>query len=158
MAKQQARVSVLEGLMQRTRDGEVLREEEVQRELEMVGLRERTVLTRHVEDELAIADVGWWEVIFGKKRQRNVEEEEKKAIDEWAQSRFQGLSAYLANRISRHRGNKPFTRSCSAQCRSRTSRQCETSNVVKRLLVMYRDTNPCRACIGRDPSRWSLQL
>jgi hypothetical protein len=60
----------------------------------MVGLRERTALTKQDEESLAdTADVDWKEALFGKKFRRvkgNEEEEERKAIQEWAQGGLDG--------------------------------------------------------------------
>lgn len=56
--------------------------------MEMVGLRERTALTRIEAGEIRdTADVGWFEAVFGRRRKRrDPVEEERMAVDEWAES------------------------------------------------------------------------
>lgn len=62
-----AKVSVLQALVERTRRGEDVRVEEVRREFEMVGLRQRR--GRGEEDGRVDAkDVGWREAIFGRRQ------------------------------------------------------------------------------------------
>ncbi|KAK4687577.1 hypothetical protein P7C73_g2544, partial [Tremellales sp. Uapishka_1] len=73
-------MSVLQGLIARYQRGEKVQESEVQRELEMVGLREREVGTREVPTINVAEDVGWRDVIFGKRRKK---EEAKTAREEW---------------------------------------------------------------------------
>lgn len=95
MDKAQAQISVLKGLIERSKlrgEGE-LGETEMNRELEMVGLRERTILSRGIpRDEMEgkgvpefeeLRDVGWREVIFGQRR-KATEKDEKKEVEEWA--------------------------------------------------------------------------
>ncbi len=69
--------------------------------MEMVGLRERTALTRIEAGEIRdTADVGWFEAVFGRRRKRrDPVEEERMAVDEWAESEsaFQN-AGYLFNR------------------------------------------------------------
>jgi len=63
-----AQISVLEDLVQRTRQGEVLSEEALRKELELVGLRERTRLTETEEERMArTKDVSWAEALLGRK-------------------------------------------------------------------------------------------
>jgi hypothetical protein len=70
--KVNAKVTVLEGLIGRIKNGEKVGDDEVQRELEMVGLRERR-LTMEEEGEVSEGgDVGWMEAIFGWKSGRRV--------------------------------------------------------------------------------------
>ncbi|WVR07008.1 hypothetical protein IAU60_004047 [Kwoniella sp. DSM 27419] len=88
--KRQAQISVLSTLIGRIRAGDRVDEVELQRELEMVGLRERTALTREVEGEMDdTADVGWAEVLFGKKRKvedgKDDQERDEKTLEEWVQ-------------------------------------------------------------------------
>ncbi|WWD17366.1 hypothetical protein CI109_101807 [Kwoniella shandongensis] len=89
--KRKAQISVLSDLVEKLARGDDAEDDTVQRELEMVGLRERTALTRTVDDELRdTADVRWYEVLFGKKRSVSLSaeedrEKEEKAIEEWAQ-------------------------------------------------------------------------
>ena len=100
-ARRDAQISVLEGLINRYRAAAGMNtgtdldrqdvpwpdEAEVERELEMVGLRERT----HPADENSelaefqeARSVGWKEVLFGRKRAKlTKEEEEKVAEKEW---------------------------------------------------------------------------
>ena len=75
-------------MIERVRRGEELGEEEIRRDMEMVGLRKRTGLTMDESREMRVtADVGWFEALFGRKRRRrDTEEEEEKAMDEWAES------------------------------------------------------------------------
>ena len=75
-------------MISRVGKGEVLSAEEIRKDMEMVGLRERTALTlREVGEIRDTADVGWNEALFGRKRRRKVsEEEDQKAVDEWASS------------------------------------------------------------------------
>ncbi|KAJ9123097.1 hypothetical protein QFC22_001287 [Naganishia vaughanmartiniae] len=100
-ARSNAQISVLEGLVNRYRAASGMKtgtelddqevswpdEAEVERELQMVGLRER----RHAPDGATESlefqegrDVGWREVLFGRKRAKlSEEEEEKAAAKEW---------------------------------------------------------------------------
>ncbi|WVQ72542.1 hypothetical protein IAR50_002099 [Cryptococcus sp. DSM 104548] len=86
LARQQAKISVLSDLIERIRHGEDVGEDEMQREMEMVGLRERTALTLGLDKELKEAEnVGWREVLLGKAQTEEQEAREEKAIEEWAQ-------------------------------------------------------------------------
>ena len=100
-ARRDAQISVLEGLINRYRAAAGIKtgtdldqqevpwpdEAEVERELEMVGLRERI----HPADENSeLSDfkearsVGWKEVLFGRKRAKLTKEEEEQAAEkEW---------------------------------------------------------------------------
>ncbi|KAJ9107475.1 hypothetical protein QFC21_000928 [Naganishia friedmannii] len=100
-ARRNAQISVLEGLVDRYRaalgiktgteldDQEVTwpDEAEVERELQMVGLRERKHAPDGVTDSTEFQegrDVGWREVLFGRKRAKlSEEEQEKAAAKEW---------------------------------------------------------------------------
>lgn len=85
LARQQAKVTVLSDLIARLQRGETVDEEEMQRELEMVGLRERTSATLALDKEMRIVgDVGWRDVLFGK-RERTAEDDAKgeRIIEEW---------------------------------------------------------------------------
>lgn len=82
-----AQISVLESLIRRVRDGSVLSDDDVRRELEMVGLRERTTLTETEEERLErTKDVTWREALFGRKSDRTPEQEENRAVEEWSNS------------------------------------------------------------------------
>ncbi|WVQ99370.1 hypothetical protein IAU59_006503 [Kwoniella sp. CBS 9459] len=88
--KKHAQISVLSDLIQQFQNGEKVDLREMQRSLEMVGLRERTDLTKDLDGELSdTADVGWAEVLFGKKRVKSDDIEDKdkeeKSLEEWVQ-------------------------------------------------------------------------
>lgn len=103
-SRSEAKISVLESLLGRTRAGEALTEEEVERQLEMVGLRERRTgdLGEKRED---IRDVGWMEAIFGRKGRDQVVDKTAKEDEEdvaaWAKSGTYGpwISRRLHRRI-----------------------------------------------------------
>jgi hypothetical protein len=88
-----AQISVLETLVKQCLNGERLTDDAVRKELEMVGLRERTALTSVEGGELSdAADVGWREALFGRKLKRDKakgsdKEEEEKAVQEWVDGR-----------------------------------------------------------------------
>ena len=82
-----AQISILESLIRRVSGGEVLSDERLRKELEAVGLRERTSLTKEDESEMLKArDVGWGEALFGRKDSSKRESESEVTADEWAQS------------------------------------------------------------------------
>ena len=81
--KAQAQISVLSGLIHRFKKREIVGEDEMRRELEMVGLRER-VLTAPEEGR----DVGWFKAIFGRKGVRDDKEVEEDDVVDWAKGRF----------------------------------------------------------------------
>ncbi|KIR55734.1 hypothetical protein I315_01611 [Cryptococcus gattii Ru294] len=86
LARQQAKITVLSDLIAKLQRGETVSEEEMQRELEMVGLRKRTSATLALDKEMRIVgDVGWKDMLFGK-RERTAEDEakEERVIEEWA--------------------------------------------------------------------------
>ncbi|WVQ67706.1 uncharacterized protein L199_005910 [Kwoniella botswanensis] len=84
--KQKAKITVLSDLVEQLRNGKIIGEDDIQRELEMVGLRERTVLSQKVEVE-DTKDVRWTEVLFGKKREMKDEvEEDEKSLEELVQA------------------------------------------------------------------------
>jgi hypothetical protein len=87
-----AQISVLETLLARAREGQLLGEEDVQRELELVGLRERTKLTMADGEDLKVGmDISWREALLGRKKGRTketAEEAEEKAVQEWADSEY----------------------------------------------------------------------
>ncbi|WWD02940.1 hypothetical protein V865_000983 [Kwoniella europaea PYCC6329] len=84
--KQKAKITVLSDLVEQLRNGKIIGEDDIQRELEMVGLRERTVLSQKVEVE-DTKDVRWTEVLFGKKREIKDEvEEDEKSLEELVQA------------------------------------------------------------------------
>lgn len=81
-----AQISVLESLIERERQGANLTNEEIRRELEMVGLREKTHLTADSEERRGWKGgntVSWGEALFGRRHQRSEEEEEKRANEDW---------------------------------------------------------------------------
>ncbi|WVW83879.1 hypothetical protein I302_105901 [Kwoniella bestiolae CBS 10118] len=85
--KQKAKITVLSDLVERLRNGQVVGEEEVQRELEMVGLRERRVLVGEEERLEDTKNVGWSEVLFGKKRKISSDgEEDVQSLEELVQA------------------------------------------------------------------------
>lgn len=90
----EAKESVLESMIARVRQGEELEDREIRRDMEMVGLRERTALTQSEADEMRdTADVTWIETLFGRKRRRrDPAAEEKAAVDEWVESECQSLT------------------------------------------------------------------
>ena len=89
LGAQDAKESLLQSLIERTRRGEVLSNDDVQRELELVGLRERTWLTQRDEKEMVRAsDVSWKEALLGRTRRRSDAEEEKDAMDTWASCEY----------------------------------------------------------------------
>ncbi|KAL1411368.1 hypothetical protein Q8F55_002324 [Vanrija albida] len=78
-ARAHAQESVLLGLAQRFRDGEDVSDTDIRRELEMVGLRERTALTLPLEaDELR--EVSWFEVFLGRRKPKAEDAEEKAEV------------------------------------------------------------------------------
>lgn len=115
--RRDAQISVLEGLVNRYRaalgvktgtelDNQEVAwpdEAEVERELEMVGLRERTHLPdadSEVSDFQEARSVGWKEVLFGRKRVKLTEEEEEKAAEkEWRDGKCMGREASISSLI-----------------------------------------------------------
>ncbi|WWC70237.1 uncharacterized protein I206_104187 [Kwoniella pini CBS 10737] len=85
--KQKAKITVLSDIIKRLQNGETLNEDQIQRELELVGLRERTILTQGVQLEEDVKNVGWSEVLFGKKRIKDEETKEinEESLDDWVQ-------------------------------------------------------------------------
>ncbi len=91
-----AQISVLEDLIRRTQGGENIAEEEVHRQLEMVGLRERLSLTNGEEELRRVAkDVSWGEALFGRRKIREEEEgvnkvvkTEAEELQEWTDGEF----------------------------------------------------------------------
>lgn len=90
-----ARVSILVGLVSRLRAGDALTDAEIDRELEMVGLKERPALQSmaagaegaDVESLQEAGNVSWKEMLLGRKRSKLGEkEQEEKAEQEWAES------------------------------------------------------------------------
>lgn len=80
-----AQITVLESLVDRLREGIHLLDDEVRRELEMVGLRERTSSTSQGEVSRGTADVGWSQALFGRTKTKTPDEEVKEVVAEWAQ-------------------------------------------------------------------------
>lgn len=95
-----AQLSVLERLIDRLGRGEEITEEERERELEMVGLRERK-WTKDGQGEGESREVGWREVFLGRKRKEGEDgQEEQRAEDEWRDGtlsdiRLQGIADKL---------------------------------------------------------------
>ncbi|CAD6578389.1 MAG: hypothetical protein TREMPRED_002168 [Tremellales sp. Tagirdzhanova-0007] len=87
LGKCEAQMTVLESMIKRVRGGEVLGDDEMRRDMEMVGLREKTRLTQEEAEKMgSTADVGWRETLLGrKKRRRDAAEEDKRAVQEWAE-------------------------------------------------------------------------
>lgn len=89
-----ARVSILEGLVGRLREGHQLSDKEIDRELEMVGLKERPSVaptTEAADDDVEslqeAGTVSWKAMLLGRKRSKlGVKEQEEKAEQEWAES------------------------------------------------------------------------
>jgi hypothetical protein len=115
LSRMEAKVSVLEGLVGRFKVGpgegtegsdRVIppNDEEVERELQMVGLRQRTKPDQHHSDattdgnltgassRLPSAEyvqgksIGWKEVFFGRKNRLTTEEQEEEGRREWQES------------------------------------------------------------------------
>lgn len=84
-SRSEAKISVLQDLLDRARAGEEIGEEEVQRRLEMVGVRERekVEVVPGVREE--VKDVGWREAIFGRKAV-STEKEDEEEVRNWARS------------------------------------------------------------------------
>ena len=83
LGRSKAQISVLEGLVRRLQAAEV-DDDEVQRELEMVGLRRREVTAELGEEMKEGGYVGWKEALLGRKgKDRAVDEEE--AVREWVE-------------------------------------------------------------------------
>jgi hypothetical protein len=83
--KCKAQISVLSGLITRLKKRENVSNDEIQRELEMVGLRERVLTTEEIE----AGDVGWFKAIFGRRGvQEDVEEVEEDAVAAWAKGEY----------------------------------------------------------------------
>jgi hypothetical protein len=59
-------------------------EEEIQRRLELVGVRERRKVDVSGEGKEEMRDVGWREAIFGRRAVRSEKEEEE--VEDWARS------------------------------------------------------------------------
>lgn len=85
-----AKISVLQTLLDRTRKGETLVPEEIRREFEMVGLRQRRGRTEE-EVRADASDVGWREAIFGRRRKdgdgeakADVEDVKEQDLGAWA--------------------------------------------------------------------------
>ncbi|KAI9639521.1 uncharacterized protein MKK02DRAFT_29563 [Dioszegia hungarica] len=79
-----AKISALQDLLTRARAGEVMSEEEIQRRLELVGVRERRKVDVSGEGREEVRDVGWREAIFGRRAVRSEKEEEE--VEDWARS------------------------------------------------------------------------
>ena len=83
LGRSKAQISVLEGLVRRLQAAEV-DDDEVQRELEMVGLRRREVTAELGEEMKEGGYVGWKEALLGRKgKDRAVDEEE--VVREWVE-------------------------------------------------------------------------
>lgn len=83
-SRSEAKIHALTDLLVRARAGEEIAEEEVQRRLEMVGVRERSRLEPgDVRPE--VRDVGWREAVFGR-RGTKTEKEDEEDVESWARS------------------------------------------------------------------------
>ncbi|ORY34094.1 hypothetical protein BCR39DRAFT_518436 [Naematelia encephala] len=88
-----AQITVLEGLIEKVKDGQVLEDVEIRKELEMVGLRERTELTKGLESGLEEGgDVGLLTAMLGRNsrfsagdRKKKEQEDDERAVAEWAE-------------------------------------------------------------------------
>lgn len=95
LEKTEAQVHVLNGLIERYQralssdsqpPGQDIDEQQVQRELEMVGLRERTKPVTEDDDLWEGREVSWKEVFMGRKRSHLTEKEQEDAArKEWEQ-------------------------------------------------------------------------
>lgn len=132
----QAKISVLESLVERVKGGSELTNEQVRKEMEMVGLRERTSLTEDAEGRLLkAADVNWREALLGRKnRHLTPEEGEREAVEEWSKSESHVISLLMT---SHHRSNS-LARSSSVDsvCNARKNRCSQKSAISYRLLVI----------------------
>ncbi|WVN88288.1 uncharacterized protein L203_103493 [Cryptococcus depauperatus CBS 7841] len=89
LARQDAKISVLTDLIARLQRGDRVPEDDMRRELEMVGLRERTVLTDDLNRELKVSGyIGWKEMLLGKKKPVDDAKDEQ-ILQEWAQTFFE---------------------------------------------------------------------
>lgn len=83
-----AQISVMESLVERVKRGEVISDDEVRKEMEMVGLRERTALTEGLAGAMErTKDVTWGEALLGRKVkpvEGEAEVDQNKEID-WAE-------------------------------------------------------------------------
>jgi hypothetical protein len=148
-ARRDAQISVLEGLVNRYRAAAGIKtgtelddqdvawpdEAEVERELEMVGLRERTHLPdadSETSDFQEARSVGWKEVMFGRKRAKLTEEEETKAAEkEWRDGK--SVSAPRSHSVM-----SSYTRSHSChRCRRKFEASCDSGDSVVNPSVQY---------------------
>jgi hypothetical protein len=117
-----------EGLAERFRAGEDVSDEDIRRELEMVGLRERTALTLPLEDDVTeLRDVSWFEVFLGRRKKAEeaakaeVEgkvdsavseaQAEAEAVVEWSKSRSRCVMYTDATQLSTRRRRSPHSQS-----------------------------------------------
>lgn len=84
LGRAHAKETVLEALVARFTEGEVVPDIEIRRELEMVGLREKLVDVEVVEAR----KIGWGEMMLGRKREIT----EAEAEEEWRDSEWGGCS------------------------------------------------------------------
>ena len=117
-----AKISVLQTLLDRTRKGETLVPEEIRREFEMVGLRQRRGRTEE-EARADAKDVGWREAIFGRRRKEvdaeaeaEVEDVKEQDLGAWAAEGGSFLplhwSAMLLGSMNGHTGLCKRQRRC----------------------------------------------
>ncbi|OCF42930.1 hypothetical protein I317_03281 [Kwoniella heveanensis CBS 569] len=129
--KKQAQITVLSDLIQQYQNGEKVDLREMQRSLEMVGLRERTDLTKDLDGEMRdTADVGWVEVLFGKKRVKVDENDDKeeKTLDEWVQVVNGETDTHRPSSTSRPPTTAPSVPSLSSN-RTGETKRAPSSNV-----------------------------
>jgi hypothetical protein len=99
LARKDAQLSVLESLVGKYRmaheQGTRMDETEVERELQMVGLRERTSLTEGEEEFMENRKITWKEIFFGGSSRAKLTEDEQEDVarKEWQQSKY--TSAFL---------------------------------------------------------------
>lgn len=110
-------------------------EAEVERELEMVGLRERTHLPdadSETSDFQEARSVGWKEVMFGRKRAKLTEEEETKAAEkEWRDGK--SVPAPRSHSVM-----SSYTRSYSChRCRGELEASCDPGDSVVNPSVQF---------------------
>ena len=86
-----AQISVMESLVERVKAGQIVSDDQVRKEMEMVGLRERTALTEGLAGAMErTKDVSWGEALLGRKA-KPLEGEEAIDMDkemDWAESEW----------------------------------------------------------------------
>lgn len=82
--------------------GEEISEEEIQRRLELVGVRERPKIELGPGVREKVRDVGWREAIFGRKMIPVNDKEDEEEVKNWARSGMFSRAAvgYIADKSS----------------------------------------------------------